>query len=105
MVMAYPNFCLQEIKKMTNISVRTVSLCAKFRTGDPQNMKQGCNTRFEVSTALKIQRSSETLVSYHITTRRHNPEVLDLNLQRRDNFKPRNVYEHSPFTAEDFLTS
>jgi hypothetical protein len=30
---------------------------------------------------------SETLVSYHITTRRHNPEDLDANLHRRENFK------------------
>jgi hypothetical protein len=27
----------------------------------------------------------ETLVSYHNTTRRHNPEDLDMNLHRREN--------------------
>jgi hypothetical protein len=31
--------------------------------------------------------TSETLVYYHITTRPHNPEELDLNLHRRENFK------------------
>jgi len=30
---------------------------------------------------------TEILVSYHITTRGHNPENLDLNLHRRENFK------------------
>jgi hypothetical protein len=29
--------------------------------------------------------TSETLVSYYITTRRHNPHDLDLNLHRHDN--------------------
>jgi hypothetical protein len=31
--------------------------------------------------------SSEKLVSYQNTTRRHNPEDLDLNLHRRENLK------------------
>jgi hypothetical protein len=30
---------------------------------------------------------SETLVSYHNTTQRHNPEDLDLNLHRRESLK------------------
>jgi hypothetical protein len=34
-------------------------------------------------------RSSEMLVSYHDTTRRHNLEDRDLNLQRHENFKSR----------------
>jgi hypothetical protein len=29
--------------------------------------------------------SSETLESYHVTTRRHNPENHDMNLHRRQN--------------------
>jgi hypothetical protein len=31
--------------------------------------------------------SSETLVSHHNTTRRHNPEDLDLKYQRRESLK------------------
>jgi hypothetical protein len=33
--------------------------------------------------------TSETLVYYHNTTGRHNPEELDLNLHRRENLKSR----------------
>jgi len=33
--------------------------------------------------------SSETLASYHSTTRRHSPEDLDSNLHRRRNLKCR----------------
>jgi hypothetical protein len=34
--------------------------------------------------------SSETLISYRITTQSRNPEDLDLSLQRRENLKSRN---------------
>jgi hypothetical protein len=33
--------------------------------------------------------TSQTLVSYHITTRRHNPEDLDLKHHRRESLKTR----------------
>jgi len=34
-----------------------------------------------------------TYVSYHNTTRRHNPEDLDMNLHSRENIKSRNGLE------------
>jgi hypothetical protein len=33
--------------------------------------------------------TSETMVSYHNTTQRHNPDDLDLNLHRGENLKSR----------------
>jgi len=38
---------------------------------------------------LKAATSSETSVSYHITTWRHNPEYIDLNPHRRENLSNR----------------
>jgi len=34
---------------------------------------------------MEVAWSSEAFVSYHKTTRRHKPEDLNLNLQRREN--------------------
>jgi hypothetical protein len=39
-------------------------------------------------------RTSETLASYHNTTRRHNPEEVNLNPHRRENIKSRNMDFH-----------
>jgi hypothetical protein len=35
--------------------------------------------------------TSETLVTYHNTTQRHNPEDLDLNFHRCESFKSHNL--------------
>jgi hypothetical protein len=44
---------------------------------------------------LKMEADSffETLVSYHNTARRHNPEELDLELHRREKHKFHNRHE------------
>jgi hypothetical protein len=39
---------------------------------------------------MEALRSSETLVSYHITKRRHNPEEFDLELRRPENLNGEN---------------
>jgi len=43
-------------------------------------------------TLIEVAGSSEKFISYHITTRRQNPEELDLKLHRRDNLN-RNLSE------------
>jgi hypothetical protein len=53
---------------------------------------------------LKMEaiRSSETLLSCHITTRRHKPEDPDLNLHHRENLKSRTVKYTSHLVFKEF---
>jgi hypothetical protein len=39
------------------------------------------------TSTFRVKRASGTLVSYHNTTRRHNPEDLDLNLHLRESLE------------------
>jgi hypothetical protein len=51
---------------------------------------------------MEAARSSETSVTYHTTTWRHNPEDMRLNVHRRENVKYRNVqnsFMSSPVTS------
>jgi hypothetical protein len=45
--------------------------------------------RFNGSCCFHLHPENKTSASYHNTTRRHNPEELDLNFHRRENLKSR----------------
>jgi hypothetical protein len=42
---------------------------------------------------MEAARPSETLLSYHNTTQRHNPEDFDLKHHRRESFRTRIKYK------------
>jgi len=55
-------------------------------------------TLYYVALKMEAARPSETLVSYHIAARCHNPEDRGMNLHRRENLKLRS------FPAPAYLT-
>jgi hypothetical protein len=48
------------------------------------------NSRTNFTLKTETAWFSETVVSYHVTTLRHNAENHERNLHRRENLKPRN---------------
>jgi hypothetical protein len=48
--------------------------------------------------------TSETLVSYNNTTRRHNPEDLDVKHHRRESLKIRNAFSGMERNSESVLS-
>jgi hypothetical protein len=52
-----------------------------------QRLGYGLNDRVRFPPGGMVGILSETLVSYHKTTRHHNPEDPDLNLHRRENYE------------------
>jgi len=50
-------------------------------------------------------RSTETLVSYHITTQRHNPEDYDLNLPRCEDLRSGRHLEYLHMTVTSYRQS
>jgi hypothetical protein len=74
------------LKILYNLFKKTIQLLSQQSESgmptilaDPSRVLLGCDK-------MEAARFSETLVSFHITTLRHNPEDLDLNLHLRENF-------------------
>jgi len=67
--------------------------------------RRACCLHF--TTKMEEARFSETLVSYHKTTRRHNPQFHDVNFRRREKFKYLNInrisHQNLKFVFEDFI--
>jgi hypothetical protein len=78
------------IKKYTYIKHLRVETPCRVAVGNQRFAGPYCLLGEELTSGLvkmAAARSSEALIPYHNTTRRHNPEDLDLNLYLRENLK------------------
>jgi uncharacterized sporulation protein YeaH/YhbH (DUF444 family) len=83
----------RKIKEHRNKGVtekETKRKCFKSRSSDLFSVTVRYQ-RFNGEAEMKAARTSETLLSYHNTTRRYEPEDLDLNHLRRENLKSRKL--------------
>jgi hypothetical protein len=76
----------------------TLNLCSSFSVRDqvshPYRTMNFTSHSLQREVEMEAAMSSETSVSYRITTRRHNPEDRDLNLHRHEDLNSR-MYEVS----------
>jgi hypothetical protein len=71
--------------------------CRKWNHGGLARILFTILTVVKDALKLEVTRTSETLLSYQDTTRRHNPEDLDLKRHRRESLKTRK--RHTSFVV------